>query len=436
MVLEDKAPQDQMLEAQVQRILHSDELRTSEVLRQLLKYLMEKALSGDADQLKEYTVAIDGLGKSSNYDPQHNSAVRIQVGRLRQKLAEYYRGEGKDDTVLIDLPKGRFKLTCELRSTPSSTSTNPVLPPAVTPDRPANNGLQIGSLGFLLWLALTFAVTLCAVLLTLRWSPGAGKSASQSITPELQSLWEPFLDSKRPLVISIEDPLFVELRSSPGIYYRDRSLNRWADVLTSPAVTGIQTVLKNNDIQPSRYYTTFGEANASFLIGKLLGPHTQNISLVKSSQISFQQLADNNVLFVGVQNLFFDEKLQELPIAAQLVPVLEGIRNVHPGPGEPALFIDQYSTAPAEQGVVYALVTRLPGPLGNSDVESFTSNRSAGYLGAVQWFTDPSFARKLVAMLKDSSNGHMPRYYQVLLRVKFKDDVPSETTYVLSRELH
>jgi hypothetical protein len=160
------------------------------------------------------------------------------------------------------------------------------------------------------------------------------------------------------------------------------------------------------------------------------------MSLVKTSQLSWQQLADNNVLFVGVQNLFFDEKLQEMPLAPQLEPVLEGIRNAHPKPGEPTLFTDHYSTAPSEQGVAYALVTHLPGPLGTNDVESFTSNRSAGYVAAVESYTDPGFAHLLVTKLKEGSGGRMPRYYQVLLRVKFKDEVPTETTYVLSRELH
>src|ERR1700740_2729111 len=107
--------EENALQSQVDRILHSDELRTSEVLRRLLKFLAEKSVSGEADHLKEYAVAIDGLGKPHSYDPRHNSAVRIQVGRLRQKLAEYYRLEGREDTVLIDLPKGRFKLTCEQR---------------------------------------------------------------------------------------------------------------------------------------------------------------------------------------------------------------------------------------------------------------------------------------------------------------------------------
>jgi phosphohistidine phosphatase SixA len=54
--------EDQALQSQVDRILHSDELRTSEVLRRLLKFLADKSLAGEADQLKEYAVAIDGLG--------------------------------------------------------------------------------------------------------------------------------------------------------------------------------------------------------------------------------------------------------------------------------------------------------------------------------------------------------------------------------------
>jgi hypothetical protein len=107
---------------------------------------------------------------------------------------------------------------------------------------------------------------------------------------------------------------------------------------------------------------------------------------------------------------------------------------VHPREGEPALFADDYSTAPSEDGVAYALVTHLPGPLRSHDIISFTSNRSAGYLGAIRWFTDPTSARELVSKLK-GANGEMPRFYQILFKVRFKDDVPLETTYILSRKL-
>src|SRR3984885_11079985 len=115
MLIEDKVEQSEILQSQIHRILHSDEFRSCEVLRRLLIYLAEKSASGEADQLKEYVIAIDGLGKPSSYDPQHSSAVRIQIGRLRQKLSEYYRDQGKDDPVVVELPKGRFRLTYQQR---------------------------------------------------------------------------------------------------------------------------------------------------------------------------------------------------------------------------------------------------------------------------------------------------------------------------------
>src|SRR5579871_6674741 len=106
---------DDALAAEVERILESDTFRNSEALRRLLRFLTDKRLAGEADQLKEYSVGIDALGKPSTYDPRHDSTVRIQMGRLRQKLADYYRTEGLNDALIVELPKGRFKLTCEAR---------------------------------------------------------------------------------------------------------------------------------------------------------------------------------------------------------------------------------------------------------------------------------------------------------------------------------
>ena len=424
----------ELLQNQIDRILRSDEFRNSEVLLHLLQYLADKSASGAADNLKEYTVAIEALGKPSSYDPQTNSVVRIQAGRLRQKLAEYYRAEGKDDPILIELPKGRFRLITSQRT--SKEQTVPLLSDAdhnLPENAPAPQ--HRFPTKFLVGILLGIAILACGLFLT--WSlfkySKAGVSAA-GWTPELESLWAPFVTSSRPLIVSIEDPLFVELQSKPGIYYRDRSLNRWEDLQNAPALKEIGKALKNPGIQPSRYYTAFGEASASFLLGRLLGSHAQVFSLSRASQLTWQQLADNNVIFIGVQNLFFDQ-IQGLPIEPQLIADIDGVRNPHPATGEPGFFADQYSTAPTEQGVVYALVTHLPGPSGSNDIESFTSNRSAGYVGAIQFFTDPIYANVLTQKLKGVAGDRMPRYFQVLLSVKFKDDVPTEITYVLSREL-
>jgi hypothetical protein len=212
-------------------------------------------------------------------------------------------------------------------------------------------------------------------------------------------------------------------------------MNEWTDVVSSAALNKLTGALNQSEMHPSRYYTAFGEAEASFLLGGLLKTPESALSIVRTSQLSWQQLADNNVIFVGVQNLFFNQ-LRNMPIAPQLVPELNGVRDEHPGKGQPAFYADEYTTAPSEQGTIYALVTHLPGPNGKNDIESFTSNRSAGYLGAVQSFTDPQFAHMLVIKLKEETGGKVPRFYQVLFRVRYRDGVPTETKLVLGREMH
>ncbi len=155
---------------------------------------------------------------------------------------------------------------------------------------------------------------------------------------------------------------------------------------------------------------------------------------MRSSQLSWQQIADNNVVFVGVQNLFFDQ-LRNMPISPQLVPELNGIRDNQPQNSQPAFYSDQYTTAPSEQGAAYALITHVPGPNGKNDILSFTSNRSAGYLAAVQSFTDAQFAglaegkaagveREASALLEHSAEGAVSRRRA------------DPETFVLARELH
>ena len=439
MVAEESAVGSGLLREEIDRIVRSEEFRSSEVLRRLLLYLGEKAASGEADKLKEYVVAIEGLGKPPSYDPQHNSAVRIQVGRLRQKLAEYYRNEGINDPLIVDLPKGRFRLVCEPRKVEPEPAPVVFAPPTLSPPDKNTSAPSTAGLPGRMWLAVIVTAVICAALgFALRGvfaRPAAGTLASSSQwTPEIDALWGPFVDAKRPLLILIEDPLFAELNSSPGVYYRDRSLNQWPEIERSQTMQALSKTLKSSGMQPSHYYTAFGEVQAAFQLGRLLGPKQPLFSLGKASQVTWQQMSDNNVIFVGVENLFFDQA-GALPIAPQLMPVLNGVKNPHPGQGEQGLYTDEYQTAPTETGVVYALVTHLPGPLGSNEVDSFTSNRSAGYVAAVQAFADPKFAKTVVAKLKDTYGGRMPRYYQVVLRVRFRDDVPTETTYILGREL-
>ena len=94
--------------AQVQRIAYSDAFKHSERRQKFLRYIVEEALAGRADRLKGYTIATDVFERPSTFDPQLDPVVRIEAGRLRDKLHEYYATEGRLDSVIIDLPKGSY----------------------------------------------------------------------------------------------------------------------------------------------------------------------------------------------------------------------------------------------------------------------------------------------------------------------------------------
>ncbi len=94
--------------AQVDRILSSAELGRSERLKKFLKFAVFETLEGRDGQLKEYTIAIEAFDRDESFDPQTSNIVRVEAGRLRQRLDAYYNGSGKYDPIRIVLPKGTY----------------------------------------------------------------------------------------------------------------------------------------------------------------------------------------------------------------------------------------------------------------------------------------------------------------------------------------
>src|SRR5579864_4583274 len=113
---------------QIDKLINSHSLRGSESLCKLLHYLAEHSLDHPGTALKEYQIATEVLGRSTGFDPQSDSTVRVQAGRLRVKLAEYYAHEGPDDPIVVELPKGSYSLTFHVRTpAPPAMGTGPEL---------------------------------------------------------------------------------------------------------------------------------------------------------------------------------------------------------------------------------------------------------------------------------------------------------------------
>jgi len=249
-------------------------------------------------------------------------------------------------------------------------------------------------------------------------------------TPEIAALWQPFVESGRPLLISIGTPMFVEL---PGLgYFRDTAVNSPDAIPQSKVIAAIQQALHATGSRPMNEYASLGAAHAAFTLGRLLGDRKANISTINGSELSWRQMSENNVILIG-RPRFFRLRLTNLPVQVALdIDEEVGVRNLHPNPGEPSIFVNERS---GSTGITYAVVSLTPGPEGSTNVMDFFARDGPGMTGALAWFTDPALARSLVSKLRTPS-GQVLKYYQVLLRIRFQDRVPLETSYVLHRELH
>jgi len=114
---------DELVTQQLLAILNYGEIMHSPVLSRFLSFVVEKKLFGREDEIKEYTIGVKGLGKPSDFNPQLDASVRIHAGRLRKVLQQYYTGPGKNDTVLIDIPKGSYVPVFEDRDATNGNTT-------------------------------------------------------------------------------------------------------------------------------------------------------------------------------------------------------------------------------------------------------------------------------------------------------------------------
>jgi TolB-like protein/Flp pilus assembly protein TadD len=104
-----KALNPELVRTQLENILSSAGFARNDRLRGFLRFLVERELSGRADELKESVLGVEFFGRPTDYDVRQDSVVRNEAAKLRSRLAEYYVAEGAADPLIIDLPKGGYK---------------------------------------------------------------------------------------------------------------------------------------------------------------------------------------------------------------------------------------------------------------------------------------------------------------------------------------
>ena len=93
---------------ELERVLASPTFARNDRQSRFLRFIVERHLEGKDQELKESLVAVNVFGRSPDYDPKQDPIVRTEASRLRARLSEYYLGEGKEDPLVIELPRGGY----------------------------------------------------------------------------------------------------------------------------------------------------------------------------------------------------------------------------------------------------------------------------------------------------------------------------------------
>jgi adenylate cyclase len=137
-----------------------------------LRFVVAKTLSGETDLLKGYAIAIHVFGRPADFDAKSDPLVRVEALRLRQRLTEYYAGEGSNDRVRLELPRGGYALK----------ATYAIAPPSVDCAAPPASRRPLGAL----CRRIRVAVAAVALLVTVSTVPlqqqgPAGNDPSASV---------------------------------------------------------------------------------------------------------------------------------------------------------------------------------------------------------------------------------------------------------------
>lgn len=158
------------IRAGLARILASDVFSAAPQLSAFLSFVVERSVEGRRAELKGYTIAVEALGRPADFDPQADPIVRVEAGRLRRALTQYYAGEGQFDPVRMTMPVGGYVPVFEFLAPGEPGHAEP---PGLgdagggpgTPQEATANDMVAASR----WPLAALAVLACALLALLAW---------------------------------------------------------------------------------------------------------------------------------------------------------------------------------------------------------------------------------------------------------------------------
>ena len=393
---------------EINKLTNSHSLHSSESLCKLLRYLAEHSLDHPGVALKEYQIATEVLGRPVGFDPQSDSTVRVQAGRLRVKLTEYYAQEGIDDPIVVELPKGSYALTFHLR--PSKTGTQ--LAPQIVPvepkpiERVPGNWSRV-SIVVMLVLVVLLAASLVWIGILVSQRANVQSTATPPIPTAYQVFWNRFVTGPEPPWVIFSNGSFVG-RPETGMRYFNPASDKRAFILD--------------------HYTGVGEVLAIHQLDRVFAMFNRSAGVKRGALFSLDDAKNNDLIFVGSPS----ENLTLLDIPGTKEFVFQransgprkgdlGVVNVHPQPGEAKVLLATPANEPTVED--YAVIALLPGLDPSRSVLILAGNSTFGTQAAVEYVCREDSLKELLQRLNVGKPSDL-KPFEALVHVRIAHGVP------------
>lgn len=466
--------------AQLERILHGRALHGSDNLKAFLRFIVDKSIENQVSQLKEYVIATEVFGRGNDFDSRVDSVVRVQAGRLRAKLHEYYETEGKDDTVIIGLPKGQYTpVICYAQKSEDRDScneagaadalalgavSNPIEAPSAQAgyvngsardaamSRASGEATRVIDPGAAAkrWRIVAFVFALISVMLSglaffyrIEMSKAVeSRARAESNAPdrrEVEPLWGDLLRSSEPILVVYSNTLFEG--TVEGGMKLFKSLDAPGSSLGSPSIP------QSESKEPvTELYTGIGEVMGSYLLGDFFARLGHASRVKRSLLLTWEDLKTENIVVLGspAENFFLRDLPQKQDFIFKPMPddngnKTFGIINANPQPGEQRRYLaKQDGPSRSQISEDYAVVSLLQGLDGKKRMLILAGITTHGTQAAVEYVTKPDYIRDLVRNLNTATAGEPPKLpgnFQALVRVKVNGGVPVQVSYVTHHRL-
>lgn len=404
--------------AEIEKLVNSATLHGSESLCKLLRYLAQHALEHPGVPLKEYQIATEVFGRPADFDPHLDSTIRVQAGRLRLKLAEYYGTEGINDEIVVELPKGTYVLTFrskrELRDVEPGENVQRLV--AVSSAKPRLSAFRSARRFLTPALATLLGIAVVSIIVLLVSRNATSGLPLPAAAAPIQTFWRAFVTGPEEPWVVFSNGAFIG-RPETGMRYFDASRDAPDKILD--------------------HYTGVGEVLAIHELDRVFSLLRHDIRVKRGSLLSLDDAKNNNLIFVG--SPAENPSLLELPGSKEFVfsRVNSGARvgdlgvlNVHPQPGEPKMFLATSGPPLTED---YAVVVLANGLNPDRHLMILAGTTTLGTQAAVEYVCRPDSLQELLSRLGSSRSAEV-QPFEAVLRTKVTRGVPVETQLVALRK--